>query len=64
MPTTRAPGEAAPAEARQLIELPADALGLVLYQLSLADDIAAVALTCHALTDAAAIALMRCSLQA
>ena len=52
MPTTRAPGEAAPAEARQLIELPADALGLVLYQLSLAHDIAAVAPTCHALDDA------------
>ena len=45
MPTTRAPGEAAPAEARQLIELPADALGLVLYQLPLAHDIAAVAPT-------------------
>ena len=57
MPTTRAPGEAAPAEARQLIELPADALGLVLYQLSLAHDIAAVAPTCHALDDAAKLAL-------
>ena len=41
----------------QLIELPADALGLVLYQLTLAHDIAAVAPTCHALDDAAKLAL-------
>ena len=33
----------------RLIELPADVLGLVLYQLTLAHDIAAVAPTCHAL---------------
>ena len=57
MPTTRAPGEAARAAARRLIELPTDALGLVLYQLTLAHDIAAVAPTCHALDDAAKIAL-------
>ena len=44
--------------ARCLTEvLPADALGLVLYQLTLAHDIAAVAPTCHALDDAAKIAL-------
>jgi WD40 repeat protein len=36
--------------------LPADALGLVLYQLKLAHEIAAVAPTCHALCDAAKIA--------
>ena len=36
--------------------LPADALGLVLYQLTLAHDIAAVAPTCHALDDAAKLA--------
>ena len=53
MPTTRAPGAAARA-ARCLTEvLPADALGLVLYQLTLAHDIAAVAPTCHVLCDAA-----------
>ena len=44
--------------ARCLTEvLPADALGLVLYQLPLAHDIAAVAPTCHALCDAAKLAL-------
>ena len=43
--------------ARCLTEvLPADALGLVLYQLPLAHDIAAVAPTCHALGDAAKLA--------
>ena len=53
MPTTRAARRAA----RCLTEvLPADALGLVLYQLPLAHDIAAVAPTCHALCDAAKIA--------
>ena len=51
MPTTRAARRSA-AE-RQLLELPADVLGLVLYQLTLAHDIAAVAPTCHALCDAA-----------
>ena len=55
MPTTRAARRAA-AE-RRLLELPADVLGLVLYQLLLAHDIAAVAPTCHALSDAAKIAL-------
>jgi len=50
MPTTRAARRAA----RCLTEvLPADALGLVLYQLPLAHDIASVAPTCHALCDAA-----------
>ena len=54
MPTTRAARRAAPC----LTEvLPADALGLVLYQLTLAHDIAAVAPTCHALDNAAKIAL-------
>ena len=63
MPTTRARRDrAAAARARaraerQLIELPPDALGLVLYQLTLAHDIAAVAPTCHALCDAAKLAL-------
>ena len=42
MPTTRAARRRARGGA-QLIELPADALGLVLYQLTLAHDIAAVA---------------------
>ena len=37
----------------KLAELPADVLGLVLYQLPLAHDIAATALTCHTLHDAA-----------
>jgi WD40 repeat protein len=55
MPTTRAARRAA-AE-RQLLELPADVLALVLYQLTLAHDIAAVAPTCHALCDAAKLAL-------
>ena len=58
MPTTRAPRSAARAAARCLTEvLPADALGLVLYQLTLAHDIAAVAPTCHALCDAAKLAM-------
>ena len=57
MPTTRAPRAAARAAARCLTEvLPADALGLVLYQLTLAHDIAAVAPTCHTLCDAAKLA--------
>ena len=55
MPTTRAARRAA--AARLLIELPTDALGLVLYQLTLAHDIAAVAPTCHVLCNAAKIAL-------
>ena len=54
MPTTRAARRAA----RCLTEvLPADALSLVLYQLRLAHDIAAVAPTCRALCDAAKLAL-------
>ena len=56
MLTTRAPSAEAGAAARQLIELPLDALGLVLYQLSLAHDIAAVAPTCHQFCDAAKLA--------
>jgi WD40 repeat protein len=49
MPTTRAARRAA----RCLTEvLPADALSLVLYQLTLAHDIAAVAPTCHVLCNA------------
>ena len=55
MPTTRAARRAA--VARQLLELPTDALGLVLYQLPLAHDIAAVAPTCHTLCDAAKLAM-------
>ncbi len=56
MPTTRA-ARAASRAARCLTEvLPADALGLALYQLTLAHDIAAVAPTCHALCDAAKLA--------
>ena len=54
---SRAPGAAAHATVRELIQLPTDALGLVLYQLTLAHDIAAVAPTCHALCDAAKIAM-------
>ena len=54
MPTTRAARRAA----RCLTEvLPADALGLVLYQLTLAHDIASVAPTCRALHDAVKIAM-------
>ena len=49
MPTTRAARRAA-AE-RRLLELPADVLGLVLYQLPLAHDIALAGLTCRALCD-------------
>ncbi len=57
MPTTRAARAAARRAARCLTEvLPADALSLVLYQLPLAHDIAAVAPTCHALSDAAKLA--------
>ena len=41
----------------QLLGLPRDALGLVLYKLTLAHDIAAVAPTCRQLCDAAKIAL-------
>ena len=57
MPTTRAARAAARAAARLLIELPADVLGLVLYHLTLAHDIAAVAPTCHALDYAAKLAM-------
>ena len=57
MPTTRAARAAARAAARCLTEvLPADALGLVLYQLPLAHDIARTGLTCHAPCDAAKLA--------
>ena len=57
MPTTRAARRAAARAAeRQLIELPTDVLGLVLYQLPLAHDIAAVAPTCHVLCDAVKLA--------
>ena len=53
MPTTRAARRAA----RCLTEvLSADALSLVLYQLELAHDIAAMAPTCHVLCDAAKLA--------
>ena len=55
MPTTRAALRAA-AE-RQFLELPADVLSLVLYQLPLVHDIAAVAPTCRLLCDAAKLAL-------
>ena len=54
MPSTRAARRAA--AARLLLELPTDVLGLVLYQLPLAHDIASVAPTCHALDDAAKLA--------
>ena len=58
MPTTRAARRAARAAALQeLIELPADVLGLVLYQLPLAHDIALSGLTCRALCEAAKLAL-------
>ena len=59
MPTTRAARELADLslDERGLIKLPADVLGLVLYQLRLAHDIAAVAPTCHALSDAVKIAM-------
>ena len=58
MPTTRAARAAARAAALQkLIELPADVLGLVLYQLPLAHDIALTGLTCRALCDAAKLAI-------
>ena len=58
MPTTRAARRAARAAALQeLIELPADVLGLVLYQLPLAHDIALSGLTCRGLCEAAKLAL-------
>ena len=53
MPTTRARRTAARAAALQeLIELPADVLSLVLYQLPLAHDIAGVGLVCPRLARA------------
>ena len=55
MPTTR---RGARGGGRLLLELPADALGLVLYQ-PLAHDIAAVAPTCHALGAPAKLAMRR-----
>jgi WD40 repeat protein len=58
MPTPRATrAAAARAAARHLLGLPADVLGLVLYQLPLAHDIAAVAPTCHVLCDAVKLAM-------
>ena len=58
MPTTRARRTAARrAAARLLLELPADVLGLVLYQLPLAHDIALTGLTCRTLCNAAKLAL-------
>ena len=62
LPTTRDAnnprGAGAARAARCLTEvLPADVLGLVLYQLTLAHDIAAAAPTCHLLCDAAKLAL-------
>jgi WD40 repeat protein len=57
MPTTRTRRAAARAAERQFLELPADVLSLVLYQLPLAHDIAAVAPTCRLLCDAAKLAL-------
>ena len=58
MPTTRGARAARRAAAeRQFLELPADVLGLVLYQLPLAHDIALTGLTCRALCDAAKLAL-------
>ena len=55
MPRTRR-AEARAAAERQLLELPADVLSLVLYQLPLAHDIALTALTCRSLCDAAKLA--------
>jgi WD40 repeat protein len=55
MPTTRAARRAA--AARLLLELPADVLSLVLYQLPLAHDIALTGLTCRTLCNAAKLAL-------
>ena len=55
MPTTRAARRAA-AE-RVLLELPTDVLGLVLYQLPLAHDIALTGRTCRTLCEAAKLAL-------
>ena len=57
MPTTRARRAAARAAERRLLELPADVLSLVLYQLTLAHDIALTGLTCRQLCDAAKLAL-------
>ena len=58
MPTTRSRRAAARRAAeRRLLELPADLLGLILYQLPLAHDIARTGLTCRALCDAAKLAL-------
>ena len=56
MPTTRAAAAARAAALQELIELPADVLGLVLYQLPLAHDIALTGLTCRALCNAAKLA--------
>ena len=57
MPSAAARAAAARAAERQLILLPADVLGLVLYQLPLAHGIALAGLTCRALRDAAKLAL-------
>ena len=55
MQTRRMRRAEARAAERHLLELPADILGLVLFHLPLAHDIAATALTCHAFHDAAKI---------
>ena len=57
MPTTRSRRAAARAAERRLLELPADLLGLILYQLPLAHDIARTGRTCRTLCDAAKLAL-------
>ena len=56
MPRTRR-AEARAAAERQLLELPADVLSLILYQLPLAHNIARAGLTCRQLCDAAKLAL-------
>ena len=56
-PMPSAPAARRAAAERLLIELPADVLGLVLYQLPLAHDIALSGLTCRALCEAAKLAL-------
>ena len=55
--TRAARAAAARAAAQLIIELPADVLGLVLYQLRLAHDIALAGFTCRAFCEAAKLAL-------
>ena len=57
MPTTRSRRAAARAAERRLLDLPADVLGLILYQLPLAHDIALTGLTCRLLCNAAKLVL-------